>query len=63
MKKIIFILIVSSILQSCWRHGDDDPVNFPPGEAESSYEPVTLNRQNFESTISVGAARSIEGSY
>lgn len=58
MKKIILFFLISIVFQSCWYHRDDEPINVDP--VESSYKPVTVDRETFESTIAVGAPRNIE---
>lgn len=58
MKRILLFLLISIVFQSCWYHRDDEPINAAP--VESSYKPVTVDRETFESTIAVGAPRNIE---
>lgn len=58
MKKILFLFITALTLQSCWYHGDDNQLEVDP--MESSFKPVTMNREIFESTIAVNAPRNIE---
>jgi len=58
MKRILLLLLISLLLQSCWFHRNDEQRTIDP--IESSFEPVTLARETFESTIAVGAPREIE---
>lgn len=58
MKKILLLLLISFVLQSCWYHRDDEPINIDP--VESAFKPITVDRETFESTIAVGAPRDIE---
>ncbi|WP_089664104.1 hypothetical protein [Gramella sp. MAR_2010_147] len=58
MKKILLLLFINILFQSCWLHRNDEPVS--TDSHQSSFEPVTLNRETFESTISVSAPRQIE---
>jgi len=48
------------MLQSCWHHRNtnDDQLTIDP--VESTFKPVAVNRETFESTIAVSAARQIE---
>ena len=58
MKKILLLLLISFVFQSCWYHRDDEPINIDP--VESAFKPITVDRETFESTIAVGAPRDIE---
>jgi len=58
MKRVFSILFCCILLQSCWPHLNDDQPNTDP--IESSFKPITLDRETFESTISVSSSRPIE---
>ncbi|MCB7480876.1 hypothetical protein [Christiangramia sediminis] len=58
MKKFLLLLSIGLVFQSCWYHPDDEPMNVDP--IESSFKPVTVDRETFESTIAIGAPRDIE---
>lgn len=59
MKKAFLFILSCILFQSCWYVGhNDDQVFVDP--IESAFIPVTIDRETFESTISVGAPRQIE---
>lgn len=45
-------------MQSCWYRNDDERWTTDP--AESAFEPITIDRETFESTITVSGPRDIE---
>lgn len=58
MKRTLLLLLISFLLGSCWYTpvSDDNAV----GETfESAYEPLSMKRETFETTITVGSARDI----
>ncbi|CAL67273.1 hypothetical protein [Christiangramia forsetii] len=58
MKKPLLIIIACLFLQSCWLHRNDERGDINP--VTSSFEPLTIDREIFESTIAIGAPREIE---
>jgi len=58
MKKFLLLLLIGLVFQSCWYHRDDEPMDID--SVESSFKPVTVDRETFESTIAIGAPRDIE---
>ncbi|MDR5590848.1 hypothetical protein [Christiangramia sp. SM2212] len=58
MRKILLLFFLSLILQSCLYRNNEGRWTTDP--AESAFEPVTVDRETFESTIAISGPREIE---
>lgn len=59
MKRTVLFLLICFLFSSCWyTPGRDDDASVDP--AQSAYEPVSMKRATFETTIAINPVREIE---